>query len=291
MCACIYSDLPNMHSLSLSLYIYMPLSLSPSFIFRFSVSFSSLGWLSLSEVFSDKPNTPTLSYFLRILSTLLFFCRGGQWCLGLVSCLELLPVADKVSAPVFSPRLFSEPCFFWKKIQRPISMAAIVLLSALLSLMPLAFAGHDYGQALSKSILFFEAQRSGFLPSNQRVNWRADSGLQDGKASGVSKPNPLFFFFFGVIVAVLLFFVCFLSALLLISFLLLILLLRKWVWKNKCNSLNNVQQINIAIAMCNVILYIIFYPLTVNICFSYSKDNGSLFLSPLFLNFFIISGI
>ncbi|XXG61389.1 hypothetical protein AAC387_Pa05g0018 [Persea americana] len=64
-------------------------------------------------------------------------------------------------------------------------MAAIVLLSALLSLMPLAFAGHDYGQALSKSILFFEAQRSGFLPSNQRVNWRADSGLQDGKASGI----------------------------------------------------------------------------------------------------------
>jgi hypothetical protein len=49
-----------------------------------------------------------------------------------------------------------------------------------------AFAGHDYGQALSKSIMFFEAQRSGVLPHNQRVSWRSHSGLQDGKASGVS---------------------------------------------------------------------------------------------------------
>ncbi|XP_065017864.1 endoglucanase 6-like [Musa acuminata AAA Group] len=51
--------------------------------------------------------------------------------------------------------------------------------------MPLASAEHDYGKALSKSILFFEAQRSGYLPSNQRVKWRANSGLLDGKANGV----------------------------------------------------------------------------------------------------------
>ncbi|XP_058095965.1 endoglucanase 6-like isoform X2 [Magnolia sinica] len=69
-------------------------------------------------------------------------------------------------------------------VQKPISMAPF-LLQALFCLLPLASAGHDYGQALSKSILFFEAQRSGFLPHNQRVNWRADSGLHDGKASGV----------------------------------------------------------------------------------------------------------
>ncbi|KAH9775145.1 Endoglucanase 6 [Citrus sinensis] len=54
----------------------------------------------------------------------------------------------------------------------------------LLLCLPLALAGHDYGQALSKSILFFEAQRSGYLPHNQRVTWRANSGLNDGKASG-----------------------------------------------------------------------------------------------------------
>lgn len=61
----------------------------------------------------------------------------------------------------------------------------VVLLTMLLVLMPLASGGHDYGKALRKSILFFEAQRSGYLPGNQRVIWRADSGLQDGKADGV----------------------------------------------------------------------------------------------------------
>ncbi|XP_008791427.2 endoglucanase 6 [Phoenix dactylifera] len=61
----------------------------------------------------------------------------------------------------------------------------VVQFSLLLVLMPLALAGHDYGKALSKCILFFEAQRSGYLPSNQRVTWRADSGLHDGKANGV----------------------------------------------------------------------------------------------------------
>ncbi|KAG5014556.1 hypothetical protein GLYMA_08G022300v4 [Glycine max] len=59
------------------------------------------------------------------------------------------------------------------------------LLLVLLLCPNFAFAGHDYGQALSKSLLFFEAQRSGYLPHNQRVTWRAHSGLQDGKASGV----------------------------------------------------------------------------------------------------------
>lgn len=39
---------------------------------------------------------------------------------------------------------------------------------------------HDYGDALSKSILFFEGQRSGFLPGDQRLNWRGNSGLGDG---------------------------------------------------------------------------------------------------------------
>ncbi|KAJ4849500.1 hypothetical protein Tsubulata_005812 [Turnera subulata] len=68
-----------------------------------------------------------------------------------------------------------------EKFARLVSMAPLFLLFCL----PLAFAGHDYNQALSKSILFFEAQRSGYLPHNQRVTWRANSGLNDGKASGV----------------------------------------------------------------------------------------------------------
>ncbi|KAF7138734.1 hypothetical protein RHSIM_Rhsim07G0082600 [Rhododendron simsii] len=69
-----------------------------------------------------------------------------------------------------------------QKFARLCCMAPLFLL---LGLLPFALAGHDYGQALSKSILFFEAQRSGYLPSTQRVNWRGHSGLNDGKANGV----------------------------------------------------------------------------------------------------------
>ncbi|KAL8100565.1 endoglucanase 5-like [Apium graveolens] len=43
----------------------------------------------------------------------------------------------------------------------------------------------NYADALDKSLLFFEAQRSGKLPQNQRVKWRADSGLTDGFKQGV----------------------------------------------------------------------------------------------------------
>ncbi|KAE9596248.1 hypothetical protein Lal_00048765 [Lupinus albus] len=43
----------------------------------------------------------------------------------------------------------------------------------------------DYGDALSKSLLYFEAQRSGRIPYNQRVTWRHHSGLTDGLEQGV----------------------------------------------------------------------------------------------------------
>jgi hypothetical protein len=45
----------------------------------------------------------------------------------------------------------------------------------------------DYKDALSKSILFFEGQRSGKLPADQRVRWRGDSGLSDGMMGNVSR--------------------------------------------------------------------------------------------------------
>ncbi|XP_024989326.1 endoglucanase 24-like [Cynara cardunculus var. scolymus] len=38
----------------------------------------------------------------------------------------------------------------------------------------------NYTEALSKSILFFEGQRSGYIPSNQRITWRGNSALGDG---------------------------------------------------------------------------------------------------------------
>ncbi|GLT92859.1 hypothetical protein SLE2022_106720 [Rubroshorea leprosula] len=45
----------------------------------------------------------------------------------------------------------------------------------------LSFSSTDYRNALTKSLLYFEAQRSGKLPPNHRVDWRGDSGLNDGQ--------------------------------------------------------------------------------------------------------------
>nr|AMH40379.1 glycoside hydrolase family 9 [Ramulus artemis] len=43
---------------------------------------------------------------------------------------------------------------------------------------------YDYKTALSDSLLFYEAQRSGKLPSDQRVTWRKDSALNDKGNNG-----------------------------------------------------------------------------------------------------------
>lgn len=46
-------------------------------------------------------------------------------------------------------------------------------------------ASHNYRDALSKAILFYEGQRSGKLPGNQRMSWRRDSALSDGSSQHV----------------------------------------------------------------------------------------------------------
>lgn len=43
----------------------------------------------------------------------------------------------------------------------------------------------DYRDALAKSIIFFQGQRSGPLPP-QDISWRGSSGLSDGSLAGVS---------------------------------------------------------------------------------------------------------
>ncbi|KAH9647592.1 Endoglucanase 8 [Citrus sinensis] len=61
-----------------------------------------------------------------------------------------------------------------------------ILLGLLVGILMVArVASHDYGDALSKCILFFEGQRSGKLPSTQRMTWRKDSALSDGSDVGV----------------------------------------------------------------------------------------------------------
>ncbi|XP_038971173.1 endoglucanase 13 isoform X1 [Phoenix dactylifera] len=66
------------------------------------------------------------------------------------------------------------------------SIAAMLVVCSLASKPTAAMANaFDYRQALEKSLLFFEAQRSGKLPPDQRVKWRGDSGLKDGFDQGV----------------------------------------------------------------------------------------------------------
>jgi len=44
---------------------------------------------------------------------------------------------------------------------------------------------YNYGEALQKSVLFYELQRSGPLPEQTRCNWRGDSGLTDGADNNI----------------------------------------------------------------------------------------------------------
>nr|WP_245746171.1 glycoside hydrolase family 9 protein [Evansella caseinilytica] len=48
-----------------------------------------------------------------------------------------------------------------------------------------AASDYNYAEALQKSIYFYESQRSGELPENNRVQWRGDSGMLDGADVGV----------------------------------------------------------------------------------------------------------
>ncbi|KAK3442576.1 hypothetical protein EUGRSUZ_B02944 [Eucalyptus grandis] len=79
-----------------------------------------------------------------------------------------------------------------KALPSPTASPALPALAVLLLLLhhplrPAAAAGggHEYFDALHKSILFFEGQRSGELPPDQRVRWRRDSALHDGATAGV----------------------------------------------------------------------------------------------------------
>ncbi|KAK9007932.1 hypothetical protein V6N11_074844 [Hibiscus sabdariffa] len=59
--------------------------------------------------------------------------------------------------------------------------ALLILLVGVLAFQAaIVVAEFNYGEALDRTFMFFEAQRSGELPSDQRVKWRRDSGLEDG---------------------------------------------------------------------------------------------------------------
>ncbi|MFI7055037.1 glycoside hydrolase family 9 protein [Streptosporangium canum] len=81
-------------------------------------------------------------------------------------------------------------------MKRSLAALALLALVAVPVPMPVASAAaapafgyaapaFGYGEALQKSLWFYEAQQSGRLPSWNRVGWRGDSGLDDGKDAGL----------------------------------------------------------------------------------------------------------
>ncbi|VFQ65852.1 unnamed protein product [Cuscuta campestris] len=70
------------------------------------------------------------------------------------------------------------------------SLQLLIILSAAISLLGELPAtessnyNHDYSDALTKCLLFFEGQRSGYLPAEHRMRWRGHSGLGDGWTVG-----------------------------------------------------------------------------------------------------------
>lgn len=65
-------------------------------------------------------------------------------------------------------------------------VVAAVVWASLISAV-LAFSAADYNNALGKSLLFYDLQRSGRLPRWQRLRWRGNSAMNDGRSQGVSK--------------------------------------------------------------------------------------------------------
>ena len=59
------------------------------------------------------------------------------------------------------------------------------MLLLLLMVTASTFAQINYGEALQKSLLFYETQQSGILPSWNRISWRSDAGVNDGADVGL----------------------------------------------------------------------------------------------------------
>lgn len=77
-----------------------------------------------------------------------------------------------------------------RRLGRLTARALVVALAAIGSTLvpmgsPAQAATFNYGEALQKSLWFYEAQRSGALPEDNRVSWRGDSALDDGQDVGL----------------------------------------------------------------------------------------------------------
>jgi endoglucanase len=74
------------------------------------------------------------------------------------------------------------------RMSRVVTAALVALLAALAGPPPrpvTAAPAFNYAEALQKTVWFYDAQRSGKLPADNRVSWRGDSALRDGADVGL----------------------------------------------------------------------------------------------------------
>ncbi len=69
----------------------------------------------------------------------------------------------------------------------------IVTVSLLvLGLASFALAQYDYGDVVRRSLLFYEAQRTGVLPASNRIPWRGNSFVTDQGLGGINLAGGYF---------------------------------------------------------------------------------------------------
>lgn len=72
--------------------------------------------------------------------------------------------------------------FFFLQIRSQDVLTAYLTL--ILAITSVTTSNYDYKRVLHLSLLFYEAQRSGHLPPNNRIPWRGDSALNDRGENG-----------------------------------------------------------------------------------------------------------
>ena len=122
--------------------------------------------------------------------------KGSSWIPSKLTCID----QDYITRPAASARLKNKtnlpapPPPSASKEAMALAFRCLVILfsSTLNSWQVVKVAGGstpNYRDALAKSLLFFQGQRSGRLPRTQQIDWRSASGLSDGSFARVRTSN------------------------------------------------------------------------------------------------------
>jgi hypothetical protein len=115
---------------------------------------------------------------------------SGGWKLEYLHEEKRLPermIMIHVSSPSSS---MHHPAAYNRKLALQVLLFVVLQIMAMLGATEsAATVSFNYSDALAKSILFYEGQRSGKLPPDQRMTWRGDSALNDGNVSHVNIRN------------------------------------------------------------------------------------------------------